>query len=606
MNTRLIHVYALIGIVFLLYSFKLLDLQVIDDKYKAVSANNIIQTQRLTPLRGTIIDRNDKVLVRNKAVFEIKILPFKVNRDDIPRLAEIFNLEVSYIENTLKKALKYSKYKPYTLIDQLHIEEFAKIQDLLTSFTYIINEPHFIREYPHQSLSHVLGYIKEVSASFLKRDTLKIYRQGDRVGVSGLEKYYEDTLRGSFGFKHVMMDVNGVIRGSFEDGSYDEKPIAGKDIKIGIDLDLQQYAEFLMQGKKGSIVAIEPSSGEILCMVSAPFYDPNSLSGKGKNMNAAYRLLEKHEGKPLFNRVMQSVYAPGSTFKTIVALAGLQEGALDTNTSIFACNKSVVGCHTHPQPLGLYRSIQHSCNPYYYVAMRKLIFHQEPTGSYQGLRSGLSTFNAYAMEFGLGKALEIDLPYNKNKGLLPKATLYDRIYGKDRWKFSRIRSISIGQGEVTVLPIQLANQAATIANRGWYITPHLVKSIEGKSIEVYTKKHKSSIDSAYFNFIARAMEEVVRSGTAPLAYHPRLRIAGKTGTAQNPHGKDHSIFMCFAPIDKPKIAIAVHVENAGFGGNWAAPMASLITEKYLTGEVSENRKWVERLVLRDIEEVYKF
>lgn len=584
----------LIGIIFL---FKLFFLQVLDPNYKLLADNNIITRKVEYPLRGQILDRHGKLVVNNRPVFEINIVPRELVIKDTSHFCEIFDVTVEELRRFLVEASEYSKVKPSIFIRQMRIEEFAKVQDHLVDYPGVSVVVRTIREYPSESMANVLGYVKEVDTTFLRKDTTGYYRRGDLVGKTGIEAFYEPYLRGRRGVRYVMTNVRGVEKGKFRNGEFDTLPLVGENLVASLDLDLQQYGEQLMRNKKGAIVAIEPESGEILVMISAPSYDPNLLTGEGRQVTRNYMNLLVDPHKPLFNRAYMSPYPPGSTYKTIMALIGLQDGTLDSVHTSYPCIQDVVKCHRHPSPLNLHGSIQHSCNPFYLRAFRAIMSYGKGTGSERGdMRASIAHWQERMNEFGLGIRMGIDLPYEQT-GLIPGLRYYDRRFRGENWKLSNIYSISIGQGEVGVLPVQLANVAATIANRGWYITPHVIKGIGQRKepLPQYVQRHQTSIHPAYFEFVVDAMADVVRAGTARRAIIPDIVVCGKTGTAQNPHGEDHSVFMAFAPKQKPKIAIAAYVENAGFGGTWAAPIASLIMEKYLTGEVK--RKDLEKQIM---------
>ena len=445
-----------------------------------------------------------------------------------------------------------------------------------------------VRSYPSPTAAHALGYIGEISAGQLGRDTLSYYSQGDYVGLSGLEKYYEKELRGNKGVKYKMVNVRGMDKGPFKEGQYDTISIAGKNLTSTIDLDLQQFGELLMAGKTGSVVAIEPKTGEILAMISAPFYDPNQLTGA--EFGKTYKVLNTDNSKPLFNRPIMATYPPGSIFKIVQSLIGLQEGVLTPN-STFACNKSLVACHNHPNPVNLFGAIRNSCNPYYHQAFRQIINREVSSNTFKDTEIGLNAWRESVLKFGLGAPLGIDMSGEKG-GDIPSSKLYDRIYGAGHWKYSTIYSLSIGQGEMQVTPLQMANLAAIFANKGYYYTPHLIKEVDGDPKKIpakFQEKKFVGVDARHFDLIQEAMVEAIY-GTAARAVMTDLVIAGKTGTAQNPHGEDHSVFIAFAPMHNPKIAIAVFVENSGFGGTWAAPIASLMIEKYLKRKIKDKEK----------------
>lgn len=594
----------------LIFIIRLMFIQVLDDTYQ-LRANKIsVKSIDLYPHRGIIVDRNGKELVVNIPIYDLMVLPDQVALQDTLALCNLLKIEIEDFRKRFTKAAKYSKFKPSVFLKQISREDFHRLQDLLIDYPGFYISSRTMRHYPHQSAAHALGYIGEISENQLERDSTRYYKQGDYVGISGIEAAYELELRGQKGVRHVWVDPFGREKGEFKDGQFDTLSIAGQNLICTIDLDLQKYGEALMQNKKGAVVAIEPSSGEILSLISAPTYDPNLLSGGELSRNYGNLLMDEH--KPLFNRAIRAKYPPGSTFKTIQALIALQENYVNDET-VFACNKNLVKCHFHPTA-NLHRSIQHSCNPYYYQVYRRIIYQRQlknvdtsgaytltPDGDY---REGFNKWRNYLLNFNLGKKTGVDLA-NELDGLLPNLKLYDDRYGKGNWQYSNIYSLSIGQGEIGVLPIQLANLAATLANRGHYYAPHLIKGIgeSGEKRAEYTIKHEIPIKKEHFEKVVAGMQDGYKAGTvAYYAIIPDLEICSKTGTAQNPHGEDHSVFIAFAPRNNPKIAIAVYVENAGFGGTWAAPVAALMIEKYLKGEISN--EWTEDYVLnkRFIEE----
>jgi Cell division protein FtsI/penicillin-binding protein 2 len=408
-----------------------------------------------------------------------------------------------------------------------------------------------------------------------------------------MERFYEDELRGQKGVKYKMVNVRGVDKGPFKDGAYDTASVAGINLTSTLDRELQLYGEHLMEGKTGSVVAIEPKTGEILAMISAPFYDPNELTGAdfGKN----YSILNSLDSKPFLNRPVMARYPPGSIFKIVQSLIGLQEGILFPETT-FACNRSLVACHNHPSPVNLFGAIRNSCNPYYHQAFRRIINQEISSNTFKDTQIGLDAWREKVMKFGLGGKLGVDM-VGEYGGDVPSSKLYDRVYGEGRWKYSTIYSLSIGQGELQVTPLQMANLAAIFANKGYYYTPHLIKAVDGDPTRIPAKfriQNDVGVDPKHFDLIQDAMAEALY-GTANRAIIQDLVIAGKTGTAQNPHGEDHSVFVAFAPKDDPKIAIAVYVENAGWGGRAAASTASLMIEKYLRGQIT--RPQLEEYVL---------
>ncbi|MBB6326207.1 penicillin-binding protein 2 [Algoriphagus iocasae] len=570
----------LIGLVLLT---KLFMIQVMDDSFMKKAERNAIQRVVDHPYRGLVYDRNGKLLVYNNPIFDLMLVPKEFEVGDTTRFLELFKISKEELIEAYEAARKYSYVKPSPLIKQISTTEFARMQDYLIDYPGLFIMTRSVRSYPLPIAAHALGYIGEINARQLERDTTNYYVQGDYTGLSGIERFYEDDLRGRKGVKYKMVNVRGVDKGPFKDGEYDTASVAGKNITSTIDMELQRYGEMLMAGKKGSVVAIEPKTGEILAMISAPFYDPNDLTGS--EFSKTYRSLNSDESKPLFNRPIMATYPPGSIFKVVQSLIGLQEGVLTPETT-FACNKSLVACHNHPSPVNLFGAIRNSCNPYYHQAFRQIINREVSSNTYKDTEIGLNAWRENVLKFGLGGRLGVDMP-NEKGGDVPSSKYYDRFYGEGRWKYSTIYSLSIGQGEMLVTPLQMANLAAIFANKGYYYTPHLVKSIDGDANQIpekYRIKNEVGVEARHFDMIQDAMAEALY-GTATRAIMKDITIAGKTGTAQNPHGEDHSVFVAFAPKEDPKIAIAVYVENAGWGGRAAASTASLMIEKYIKGEV---------------------
>lgn len=564
---------------------KLFSIQVLDDSFLKRAESNAIQRIVDHPYRGLVYDRTGKLMVFNNPIFDLMVVPKEFNVGDTTRFCELFRISKEELIEGYNAAKSYSRVKPSPLIKQLSTQDFARIQDFLVDYPGLFILTRAVRSYPTPTAAHALGYIGEISSGQLERDTLtRYYSQGDYVGLSGLEKYYENELRGNKGVKYKMVNVRGVDKGPFKEGEYDTVSMAGKNITSTIDLELQRYGELLMAGKTGSVVAIEPKTGEILAMISAPFYNPNQLTGAA--FGKTYRKLNNDNSKPLFNRPIMATYPPGSIFKIVQSLIGLQEGILTPN-STFACNRSLVACHNHPNPVNLFGAIRNSCNPYYHQAFRQIINQEVSTNTFKDTEIGLNAWREKVMKFGLGGSLGIDMTGEKG-GDIPSSKLYDRIYGSGRWKYSTIYSLSIGQGEMTVTPLQMANLAAIFANKGYYFTPHLVKAIDGNKKLIparFQEKQSVGIDARHFDLIQDAMVEALY-GTANRAVMKDLVIAGKTGTAQNSQGEDHSVFIAFAPKDNPTIAIAVYVENAGWGGRAAASTASLLIEKYIRRTIS--------------------
>lgn len=574
-------IFLFFGIVF---TIKLFFVQILDDRYAQLANSNAILKETEYPFRGLISDRNGALLVYNTPEYDLNIVKKEVVNFDSARFCEVFGLtrdELKVKFKELRARKEYSAVKQTVFLRQLSNYDFAKIQEHIDEFPGFYIQPRTTRAYTTTTLANTVGYVSEITKSQLERDTTKIYRQRDYLGQSGIEAYYENTLSGKRGVRFKLRNVDGVEKGSYEEGLYDTLSVPGKNITTTIDIELQKYAEILFQGKVGSLVAIEPSTGEILSMVSGPSYDPSLLTGRKFSSNFA--LVSSDTSKPLFTRPLMAMYPPGSIFKIVQTLIGLQEGVFNYDTR-FVCDKSIVNCHNHPSPANLHGAIQYSCNPYFQQAFRRIINQNKSPNTFTDSRIGLDNWHGYVRRFGLGEPLGVDLPGEKG-GAMPSSKTYNRIYGEGRWKYSTIYSLSIGQGEMLITPVQMANMAVIMANKGYYYTPHLVKNIEGTQLpEKFKIRNETGIDTAYFTFVRDAMSDAIY-GTAPRAFIPGINLCGKTGTAENPHGEDHSVFMAFAPKENPKIAIAVYVENAGWGGRAAASIASLAIEKYLTGEV---------------------
>jgi len=576
-------VFILLGIV---YIIKLFSLQILDSSYKLASRDNVRRRIIDYPFRGLIYDRNGKWLVYNTSVFDLMVVPRELKIKDTAIFCERFGLTKEAFIKKMTDAKAYSRAKPSAFMKQLSTTDFAKIQDFLVDYKGIYPQQRTIRAYPHHALANALGYIGEVSPKQLEKQTDGYYQQGDYIGINGLELEYEHYLRGKRGARYVMVDVRGVEKGTYKNGIYDTLSIPGANLTASVDLDLQKYGETLMKYKIGSVVAIEPSSGEILSIISAPSYDPNKLTGR--NFSENYAALEKDSLVPLFNRPLMAKYPPGSIFKIAQALIALNLGVI-TPATTFPCNKALINCHHHPSPQDVSGAIQYSCNPFFYMTFKHILEQGKDPNKYQDSEIGFRKWYNQIRKFGFGQKLGVDLP-NETRGAIPSNAYYDHLYGHLRWKFSTVYSLSIGQGEIGVTPIQMANLAAIVANKGFFYSPHMIKSIGNKgALPQYKVKHSLGIDKQYFKPVIDGMEQVVLGGTGMIAKIKDIAVCGKTGTAQNPHGKDHSVFIAFAPKDNPKIAIAVFIENAGFGASWAAPIASLMIEKYLTDTITRPR-----------------
>jgi penicillin-binding protein 2 len=593
----------LIGIIFLA---RLLYIQVLDDSYKMAADNNAIRKIVQVPFRGQVYDRKNKLIVFNTPIYDLYVTPKKARVADTLRFCSLFDITRAEFDSLTKIARTYSRVRPSLFIRQLSQQDYARVQDVMVDYPGFHFQTSALRSYESKSMANALGYIGEISPKRLEDQEAKgedYYRQGDYVGVTGLERYYEEELRGQRGIKYMMVNSNGMEKGAFKDGKLDEMPIAGKNLYTSIDVELQQFADSLMQHKVGSVVAIEPSTGEILTMVSAPTYDPNLLSGR--NFSKYYKTLALNPLNPLVNRPPSAYYRPGSTFKLIQALVGLQMGVIGPGTG-FGHAGAPVKCHGHPLAGTVHAGVQWSCNPYFYQVFKRIIYNNSEPNVFKKSAIGLQRWNEMVAKFGIGQELEVDLP-NEKKGKLPSVEYYNKVYkGENRWKFSNVASLSIGEGELVVSPVKMANVAAIMANRGWYIRPHMVKGV-GKlgEIDPKYKEHVSvGIDERHFDPVIWGMMDAVNRGTvAAEARIPDIQICGKTGTSQNRVGKDHSIFIAFAPKDNPKIAIAVFVENAGFGGFAAAPIASLVIEKFIKGKVERkamSEKWMNKSFMMNI------
>lgn len=590
---------VLVLLIALVFLVKLFAIQVLDNKYEKLADSNAILRQVDYPVRGLIYDRNHKLLVYNTPEYDLQVIYKEIKKFDSAEFCKVFRLTPEELRKTfkdLKKKKEYSPVKLTTFLTQLSNDDFARIQDRLDDFEGFYIQARSTRSYTTSAFANALGYVSEISKNQLEKDSTRVYKQGDYIGQSGIEAYYEKYLSGQRGVRYKMRDVDGIDKGSFKDGELDTVSIPGQNLTTTIDLDLQLYGEFLMRGKSGSIVAIEPATGEILAFVSGPSYDPNMLTGKYYSQN--FKFISSDTSKPLFNRPLMAQYRPGSIFKIAQAMVALQEGVITPETRV-VCNRSIINCHGAHSNEDLRGAITHSCNPYFHNVLRRMLNKGKVNDPFEDTRIGLEEWNTHIRSFGFGSALGIDLPNEKN-GLVPNSKFYDRAYGGRPWKFSNIYSIAIGEGENLVVPIQMANFAATVANRGYFYTPHLVKSIgeSNKPLPQYLTKNYTTIDSAYFIVAVDAMQNVVQGGTGQ--YRASLKdiiVCGKTGTVENnPPLADHSVFIAFAPRDNPRIAVSVYVEDAGQGGRAAASIASLIIEKYLLG--ATQRKHIEDYVLR--------
>lgn len=580
-------IFILVAVILLI---KLFMIQIVDDSYKQSSDNNTLRYITQYPSRGKIYDRNGKLLVYNEAVYDLMIIPSQARNIDTAAFCKLLNISNETYNNNLKKAKRYSSITPSIFISQITKEEYGHIAEVLYHYPGFYFQTRAIRQYPKPIAAHTLGSIGEVTKPEMERDSY--YNLGDYIGKSGIEKYYEKDLRGKKGIKITVVDVHNREKERFMNGEYDTLPVPGKDIILGLDADLQAYGEYLMAGKTGSIVAIEPTTGQILAMVSSPTYDPNELVGRTRGLR--YSELLNDPDKPLINRAISGTYPPGSTFKMINGLISLQSGVITVNTA-YPCsgpNSVPIKCtHYHSSPVKLYDAIENSCNPYFWQAFQDMLNSRR----FGSPREGFKFWYDNVTSFGLGRAFNSDIPFTVS-GNIPKMEYYDKVY-RGVWNAMTVRSLSIGQGEILVTPLQLANVAAAIGNEGYFYEPHYIKSFGDPNDSVSFEKHFIDIKKKHFQDVKKGMQSVFEGehGTARMSKISGITVGGKTGTAENPHGPDHSIFMGFAPVDNPQIAIAVVVENAGFGSTWAAPIASLMIEKYIKGEVM--RPNIEKRVL---------
>jgi penicillin-binding protein 2 len=578
---------ALIVLASLGLIIRLFIIQVVKDSYRLSADNNVLRYVTQYPARGLIYDRNGILIVFNQAAYDLMVVPAQTSKIDTTGFCNILGITGELFRERMNAAVNYSRRAPSVFLKQISDETYARLQEKMFMFPGFYVQPRTLRKYSKPVAAHVLGYVSEVDDGIIRKDPY--YKSGDYIGKLGIEEAYEKELRGRRGVKIYLVDVYSRIKGSYADGSLDTLAVQGADIISGIDLDLQEYGELLMNNKRGSIVAIEPKTGEVLTLVSAPDYDPELLVGRIRSDNFAN--LSADTLKPLFNRALMASYPPGSTFKPINGLIALQEQVISPST-MFSCDNGYlfVGCHSHESPLNLEGAIMNSCNSYFCQAYRRVL--ENP--KYLSVSAAYEKWKGYLDEFGFGSKVGTDF-VNELPGFIPAVSYYNKYYGKSKWKALRVISMAIGQGEIGTTPLQMANMTAAIANRGYYYNPHIVKSVgAGGTIDTrFTTKHLISIDSSNFEEIILGMEAAVNGGagkTAGVAALNDIIVCGKTGTAQNPHGKEHSVFVAFAPKDDPKIAIMVFVENAGYGATFAAPIASLMIEKYLKGEISDKER----------------
>ncbi len=596
------YVLGFIGLVLFIYMGRLFSIQVLSEDYAQKAENIVVWTQKVVPPRGNIYNRRGEIYVDNRPMFSLMVTPSELFIPDTTALCEHMGIDKAELDRRLDKIFRnrQARWQEHVLARYLEPQQYGALKELFWNFRGLTFQAANKRHYEQPVGANVLGYIREVNPGELEESPSK-YQRGDLIGNSGIERNYDDLLRGQQGTRKVLKDNLGRIVGVYQNEDLNEPAIRGKDVMLGIDTDLQVLGEALMQNKKGSIVAIDPSTGEILAFVSAPTYDPSVLTGK--QLDESYQQLKVNPNNPLFNRPLMAKYPPGSIFKVAMALAALDAGVIDTETHYgcgggFKRNKGKPGCRMHPSPLALDGAIQYSCNSFFAATYMDYLHHPKFDSIYQAYDS----WYGYMYRMGIGHPLGIDLPYEKG-GSLPTTAMYDdprRWYGHNRWSATTIISNAIGQGEIEMTPLQMANLAALVANRGTYYPPHmLVATREDVGMRWDRLPYlliNTQIDRRHVDVVADAMEQVVQNGTGRRAYLEGFQVCGKTGTVENAHGEDHATFIGFAPRDNPKIAIAVIIENAGGGGSWAAPTASILMEKYLTGKVEQKRIEMERIL----------
>ena len=581
---------------------RLFYIQIIDRSYKESAENNSMVREVIYPTRGVIYDRNGKIIVGNKVAYDILVTPREVQAFDTLALASVLDVDPEVIRSKMAYYRKYRSrigYQSQVMLKQIPQEVYIKFAEVQYKFPGFRGQMRSIRDYPVNAGGNLLGYVSEVDADYIKKHP-ENYRSGDYAGKTGIEAAREEELRGEKGYHIYLRDSRNRIQTSYKDGELDVEAVPGKDIVTTIDADLQQYGQELMKNKAGSLIAIEPSTGEILAMVSSPGIDVDQLADIGQH----YAELSQDPYRPMFNRTVQASYPPGSVFKLVNGLIGLEEEVLKP-TDKYPCNHGFpygngrkLGCHGHASPLALKDAIATSCNGYFCYVFRNILENRK----YSGIQDSFDAWREYVLSFGFGQPLGSDFP-SELGGNIPTSNYYNKIYGKRGWRFSTIISLSIGQGEIGVTPLQIANLCATVANRGWYKIPHIIKDSEQVKIDPkYHERQYTKVDTSKFEVAVEGMWMAVNGGgsaggTAFSAAIPGRDVCGKTGTAQNPRGADNSVFICFAPKDNPRIAVAAYIENAGFGATWACPIASLLVEKYLNGEIAPNREYVEKRIL---------
>ena len=586
---------AAILLAFAIIVIKLFVIQILNPEYRLSAENNALKYETRYPARGLIRDREGRILVGNKTTYDIQVTPYYVTEFDTTEFCRIFGIDTSFVNEKFRYYKEYRRkigYQSMTMLKQVSGEQYNVFMEKSFLFPGFSGTPRTSRTYNFNAGGNLLGYISEVDQAYIDRHP--DYRSGDYAGRTGMEEAYESILRGQKGYTIYLRDAHNQIKERYRGGEMDVTAVAGTDVVTTIDAPLQAYGESLMKNKVGSLVAIEPSTGEILTMVSSPGIDVSQLA----EINKYYNKIISDPYKPMFNRAVMSPQPPGSCFKVVNGLIGLQEGVVQTTTMYpchhgFIMGKLKVGCHGHASPLDMYHAIQTSCNSYFCYVFKAIIENKK----YGSTREAFNKWKEYTESFGFGVKLGSDIP-SEQAGTMPTAERYDKLHGKNRWKALSIISLAIGQGEIGCTPLHLANFCATVANRGYFYTPHIQKDTPECPIDDrFKEKHYTMVDSVYFVELVKGMRMSVTGGTSRIAAVPGVEVCGKTGTAQNPHGADNSVFMCFAPMDNPKIAVAAYIENAGFGATWAAPIASLLVEQYLNGEIAPERRDLEKRMM---------
>ncbi|MDR0544194.1 MAG: penicillin-binding protein 2 [Odoribacteraceae bacterium] len=572
----------------LVYIAQLFHFQVLDDKYKIKAENNSQRAETLYPARGLVYDRQKRLLVDNQAAYDLIMLPRQVKRFDTLELLSILGVSRELLERNIAKCKEHSPYRPSVLISQIPGDRYAVLQEKLYRYPGFYIQTRTLRKYHVDHSGDLFGYVSEVSPADIQKDPY--YAPGDYIGTTGLEKTFEWILRGKKGKKVVIVDNFNREKGSFADGEYDEPAIIGENLYTTLDIELQSYASLLMKNKKGGVVAIEPATGQILAKVSAPSYDPSMIIGQDLGKN--YPTLQNDPQKPLYDRTTKGRYPPGSTFKPLQALIGLQTGVITPRT-LFACHQGAfigrfVACHDHKSPLNLLDAIETSCNPYF-INLFTRVLEAAPN-----VREGYGEWRKYIEAFGIGEKVTAD--FDEDNGLLPAPEYYDLRLKTKNWHASYINSLAIGQGELAITPMQMANFTAALANRGHYITPHVVLPAND-SLRQRLQQRQVPIAREHFETVIEGMKRAVNNGTGRRARVENITVAGKTGTAENPHGQDHSVFIAFAPVENPRIALVVYVEHGEWGASYAAPIAGLLIEKYLKGAISPGKKAEEKRMI---------